>query len=108
MSIRSYLLNSFLLPRPFDRCSVEDPSRADFICPQALGRNTYSDSAVGAIVNPVRAELCDSDNITTFEWLKLQQFDPGYPNRLLAEYCHSEATVDLRRNPKDIIPVVGQ
>lgn len=87
MPFRQRLLNAFLLPSPFDRqWTPEVLHRADFICPQAFGRNAYSDKEVGAIVNTAREKLCH-DDIATFEWLKSQKFDPGLPNVLLADMC---------------------
>lgn len=82
MSLRRFLLNHFLLPEEFTRWITESPHRADFICPQAFGRNTYSDHGVGAIINTARETRSD---IEMFEQLRHWGFDPGRPNYLIAE-----------------------
>lgn len=90
MSLRKFLLNRFLLPKPFDwKWAPGSPLRADFICSQAFGRNTYCDRDVGTIVNTARERFVD--DITTFEWLRSQNFNPGQPNMLIADLCENLA-----------------
>lgn len=99
MPLHQYLLTTFLLPEPFNSWLPEDSHRADFICPTAFGRNTYSDKEVGKIVRTKRNEL--GDDIATFEWLKSQGFDSGYPNALIADMCFDLSdTLDK--------PIIGQ
>lgn len=89
MSLRKCLLNHFLLPESFDRSKRAGLYQTDFICPQAFGRNTFSDRGVGAIVNTARERFVD--DITTFEWLRSQNFHPGQPNMLIADLCENLA-----------------
>lgn len=100
MSFRQNSLNIFLLPQPFDRQWMpEAPHRADYICPQAFGRNDYPDKEVGKIVRAKRDEL--GSDLATFEWLKSQKFNPGFPNVLLADMCF-----DLANSLEK--PIIGQ
>lgn len=99
MSLRNKLLNTFLLPEPFGCWKATDTLDADFICPQAFGRNTYSDKEVGPRVRTAR-EALGSDR-EAFEWLRLKRFDAGRPNTRLALLCHSLATALDR-------PIIGQ
>ncbi len=85
MSIRNDLINSWFLPESFWKTPRAYASEADFICPQAFGRNTYSDKEVGVVVNSI---VDANDNvITRFMRLKAQGFDPGHPNNILAQRC---------------------
>lgn len=102
MSLRQHLVNTLLFPEPFNpQWLPEDPHRADFICPAAFGRNTWSDTAVGAIIHTAREELCHGDDIATFEWLKSKKFNPGLPNALLADTCFASAHDSEK-------PIIGQ
>ena len=89
MSLRKNLLDTFLLPETFDQKVRNSSHRADFICPQAFGRNDYSDRGVGSIIGTARDRF--GDDITIFEWLRSQRFNPGRPNALLADSCRDLA-----------------
>lgn len=117
MSIRDVMLHSWFLPESFCRAIGKAYSdQVDFICPQAFGRNTFSNDDVGAIVNTAHKKLCDSHDIDTFEWLKSRNFDPGRPNRILALRCIRLAKAlkssiwgtYCHRIPPLITPVIGQ
>lgn len=88
MSLRKKLLDTFLLPEPFGLWKAADTQAADFICPQAFGRNTYSDKAVGRVAI---MRKCLENDIETFELLKTEKFDAGSPNTRLAHLCHNLA-----------------
>lgn len=82
MSIRNALIASWFLPESFWGATRAYANEADFICPQAFGRNTYSDKDVGMVAHSI---IDVNDNvITRFMRLKAQGFDPGYPNKVLA------------------------
>lgn len=85
MPLRSTLINQLFLPKSFSRRKQGYDSEADFICPQGFGRNTYSDKRVVAIVGTARENF--GNDIATFEWLRSKGFDPGRPNRRLANHC---------------------
>ncbi|HLC95584.1 MAG TPA: hypothetical protein VJH89_03805 [Patescibacteria group bacterium] len=72
---------------------------ADFICPQAFGRNTHKDKNIGEIVGHTQSHF--KDDIKTFKWLQNDWFDPGHPNTLLG----SRALVLAKEYQK---PIIGQ
>ena len=102
MTIRSSLIDRFLLPELFDEALWKGGSnqKFDFICPQAFGRNTWLDSEVGRIAEGRRDES-DHDDLAIFESLEGDDFDPGRPNWLLAEQC---VRLWLQHN----VPIIGQ
>lgn len=133
MNIRMYLIGTFLLPVGFEE--VLRARNFDFITPQAFGRNSYPEE--GSLLRwrnkrrrlqgnlPVEsiqrvAEIrnqCNSD-IEAFEKLKGEGFDPGEPNRILAELCwkailgggisfDEEGSLVVKQGGKNK-PVIGQ
>lgn len=102
MSLRQILLNRAFLPQSFEDKDNHHHSEADFICPQAFGRNTYSDKNVGATINTARENNSGSD-IATFKWLQLMGFNPGRPNRILAFHC-----IRFAKGGRPVRPVIGQ
>jgi hypothetical protein len=87
MSLRDAMIASWFLPENFYRRTAGHayPDQAEFICPQAFGRNTYSDERVGSIIGAMLESI--KDPIRRFEWLKERGFNPGQPNRILAQRC---------------------
>jgi hypothetical protein len=115
MSIRNAMINSWFLPENFYRRTTGHayPDQAEFICPQAFGRNTYSDEHVGLAIHEMQMD-CNHDTIATFKQLKSQGFNPGQPNRILARRCIGLATArrlfvftlgGIKATP---LPVIGQ
>jgi len=104
MSIRSSLVDRLLLPEPFQSSWRGYSSEGDFICPQAFGRNTYSDRKVGMIVGSIIESLHNSQ-IDTFRALFSRGFDPGTPNKALALRCLELAKASPMTGPR---PVIGQ
>lgn len=87
MSNRDSMINSWFLPEPFYRreAGFAYPDQAEFICPQAFGRNTYTDERVGSVIGAMLESI--KNPIGRFQWLKERGFDPGTPNRILAQRC---------------------
>lgn len=106
MSIREAIINSLFLPASFWKSARAHRSEADFICPQAFGRNTYPDKSNA--VYTVR-DLVNND-IATFEWLQAKKFDPGNPNRILGLRCTTLAKYDENtgHTRRLVRPVIGQ
>ncbi len=106
MSIRDSMIASWFLPESFYRIGDGRtyPNQAEFICPQAFGRNTYSDKNVCTVR---RERNAISNDIATFEWLKIRHFDPGQPNQILAQRCIRLAKYNA---PKHLVirPIIGQ
>jgi hypothetical protein len=114
MSLRDAIIASRFLPENFYRRTAGHayPDQAEFICPQAFGRNTYSDERVGSIIGAMLESI--KDPVRRFEWLKERGFDPGQPNRILARRCIGLATArrlfifalgGIKATP---LPVIGQ
>lgn len=59
-----------------------DLREGDVIFVQAFGRNTFSESSVFA-VGVMSGEISDDER--TLEWLESHNFDPGIPNKKLAQ-----------------------
>lgn len=107
--LRLSIINHLFLPEPIWRRPHAYGYEADYITPQAFGRNTFSDRGVGAIVCTALDHFID--DITTFEWLKSQKFDPGCPNMMLGLRCIELAEFKLGNVSKpdaSIRPVIGQ
>lgn len=116
MPIRNTIINSWFLPVSFWYACPGYPSQADFICPQAFGRNTYSDEDVGMYLAALR-EAAKGDQIAVFQELHARGFDPGEPNRMLALRCIELAKTpevffdqDQEGRPRytELRPVIGQ
>ncbi|MBI2439239.1 MAG: hypothetical protein HYV45_01400 [Candidatus Moranbacteria bacterium] len=108
MSIRNDLINSWFLPESFWKTHRAYASEADFICPQAFGRNTYSDKEVGTVVNSI---IDLSDNVVDrFVRLGARGFDPGHPNKILAlrSIRFAKLIHPFFDNTDTIRPVIGQ
>lgn len=62
-----------------------DPCHADSIIVQAFGRNTYLDASLGIVTDLY--EECEEIDALTIVRLRERGFNPGGPNRLLAQRC---------------------
>jgi hypothetical protein len=76
-SLRNALINSLFLPRVFLGSTRGYTLETDFITPQAFGETMYSDRLVG-LMERIATLNRPNDDIDIFEWLRLQEFDPGY------------------------------
>ena len=102
MNIRTYLINTFFLPIRFEK--VPRKRDFDFITPQAFGRNSYPEEGfhlrwrnktrglqgklpVEGIKRVVEIHSQYTSDAEAFKKLKEEGFDPGEPNRILAELC---------------------
>jgi len=98
MTYKKYLLDRFLLPEPYS--TAKKAETYDCIVPQAYGRNTFRDRDL-PIIRKRRDEL-ESD-VAMFRRLQEQAFDPGQPNRFIAEFCYQAAELSDR-----LVPILGQ
>lgn len=57
----------------------------DFILVEGFGRNVYTNKELTTLIRPQRNRL--GDDSAMFKWLSENAFDPGTPNRILAEAC---------------------
>lgn len=105
-SLRNNILNATFLPKNFWRSQHITVGEADFITPQGFGRNSYPEGAAMKNINVMRHLL--KDDVTTFEWLKAQAFQPGQPNTMLAHRCLELANQKCNRASVSIRPVIGQ
>ena len=105
MSFKETLLGGAFLPESIWRANRGCAMDAGFICPQAFGRNTYSDKTVGPIIWDARYQ--SGSDITTFKWLKSIGFNPGHPNVMLGKRCIELATL-TKSYMTTIRPVIGQ
>lgn len=112
MSLRDAMVTSWFLPESFYQADRAYPDQADFICPQAFGRNTYSDEKVGKAVSIGDHNV---SVITRFGDLKARGFDPGGPNRLLARRSiqlakglNSSIWKTYHHIPVETMPIIGQ
>ncbi|EKE25233.1 MAG: hypothetical protein ACD_5C00243G0001, partial [uncultured bacterium] len=82
---------------------------SDFICPQAFGRNTWTDEEMPAAMKYLRIEI--ENDLTghqdeAFAYLQSTNFDPGSVNVSLAKECIAIAEKLMARNKKPWI--IGQ
>lgn len=93
-----YFLKPDILARP--RGNTID---AKIICPQAFGRNTWTNKEAAGRLQDLN--LKEIDDIARFNFLEKAGFDPGSVNRNLAEQCFQLSTAG---NPSRFRPIVGQ
>ena len=107
MCIRETMINSWFLPaKSFWQSDPGLPWKSDFICPQAFGRNTFSDSEIGMLIY-MTFDTSDSD-IEKFRWLESLGFDPGRPNKMIAKRCIQTAKLVGLFTNTTTKPVIGQ
>lgn len=75
------MLFRYMIPL-FGARKSRDMYKGDVVFAQAFGRNTFSDGSVFA-AGVMFSELEDDEK--TLAWLKSRDFDPGIPNKKLAE-----------------------
>lgn len=85
MSVRSDLIDRAFLPRRFSSESPLTQETCDFLLAEGFGRNSFSNRKLPSHVRRLR-DRSQSDQ-EAFEVLSMKCFDPGRPNRLLAEMC---------------------
>jgi len=85
----------WLIPKPQGKTGD-----ADFVCPQAFGRNTWTDEEIAEEMAKLFNDLGGSrDQDRAMEKLAEINFDPGIVNIFLARECYTLAK-ELKRNGK--------
>lgn len=97
MDLKSAVFDRLFLPESF--INAEKAQTYNFIVANGFGRNSFTDEEASTIIRRKRDKF--GDDITMFEWLQTENFDPGSPNKLLA----SES---LKQSGAFSIPVIGQ
>ena len=85
----------WLIPEPQGKISD-----ADFVCPQAFGRNTWTDKEITEAMAKLFSEIGSRDQDKAMEKLAKINFDPGLVNIFLARKCYALAK-ELQRSGKE-------